>query len=359
VRGRVSLLVIESSNSAAGAAPAGGRSLLRRAGATAVTVPVIAVSGCGGSQSTLDPASKPARDIADVWWVLLVGSAVVFAVVLALVVVVLIRRHGDVEPGTLEGRRLPTVLVGVGGVLVPFVVLAALFALTLGTMSTTSSAAGASSSALTIEVTGRQWFWDVTYPGHDLRTANEIHVPVGKTVTIVARTGDVIHSFWVPQLNRKIDMIPGRSNRIRLRAERAGVFRGQCAEFCGLQHAHMALLVVAEPPAEFAAWLARESRAPPPPATQEEVRGQQVLLGSSCVYCHTVEGTNASGVIGPSLSHVASRRTLAAGTLANTPGSLAGWILDPQHAKPGNRMPATSLTGPQLQELLAYLRTLK
>jgi cytochrome c oxidase subunit 2 len=353
------MLVIESTHSAAGATQVGGRRFSRLAWAATVVSACLVVAGCGGNQSTLDPASPPAREIADVWWVLLVGAAVVFAVVLTLVVIVVVRRRGDVEPGVIEGRRMPAVLVGVGGVLIPFVVLTSLFALTLGTLSTTSSAAGASRSTMTIEVTGRQWFWDVVYPGRGVRTANEIHVPVGETVTIVARSADVIHSFWVPQLNRKIDMIPGRSNRIRLRAGRAGVFRGQCAEFCGLQHAHMAFLVVAEPSARFAAWLARESRAPPPPTTDDEVRGQQVLLGSSCVYCHTVGGTNASGEIGPDLSHVASRRMLAAGTVRNTPGALAGWILDPQHVKPGNRMPATALTGPQLQDLLAYLQTLR
>jgi cytochrome c oxidase subunit 2 len=212
---------------------------------------------------------------------------------------------------------------------------------------------------MTIQVTGRQWFWDVDYPDHHVRTANEIHIPVDETVTIVALSGDVIHSFWVPELNRKIDMIPGRRNVIRLRADRAGVFRGQCAEFCGLQHAHMAFTVVAEPRDALDAWLAREARPAPQPQTPAEQRGQQVLLGSACVYCHTIDGTNASGRIGPDLTHLASRQAIGAGVVPNTPGYLAGWILDPQHLKPGNKMPATALTGPQLQDLLAYLRTLR
>ena len=175
-------------------------------------VPLLA--GCGSNQSTLRPASKASSDIATIWWVMLVGSAVVFAVVLALVVVVVVRRRGAATPADGPGARNrgAHIFIGVAGVLVPLVVLAALFALTLGTISTTSSAAGASSSVMTIQVTGRQWFWDVEYPDEHVRTANEIHIPVGETVTIVALSGDVIHSFWVPQLNRKIDMIPGQRN---------------------------------------------------------------------------------------------------------------------------------------------------
>jgi cytochrome c oxidase subunit 2 len=330
---------------------------------SAVAVPcALFVSGCGGNdQSTLRPASKPSSDIATIWWVMLVGSAVVFAVVLALVTVVVVRRRGALTSADPPGarNRAAHIFVGVAGLAVPLVVLAALFALTLGTISTTSSAAGASSSVMTVDVTGRQWFWDVEYPEQHVRTANEIHIPVGETVTVVALSGDVIHSFWVPELNRKIDMIPGQRNVIRLRAERAGVFRGQCAEFCGLQHAHMAFTVVAEPRDQLDAWLAREARPAPQPRTPVEQRGQQVLLGSSCVYCHTIAGTNASGKVGPDLTHLASRRSIGAGVVPNTPGYLAGWILDPQHLKPGNKMPGTALSGPELQALLAYLRTLE
>jgi cytochrome c oxidase subunit 2 len=336
--------------------------VVRRVAVAPAAVPIaLLAAGCGSDQSTLRPASKASRDIATIWWVMLVGSAVVFAVVLALVTVVVVRRHGSLTPGDQPGRRHrgADIFIALAGVAVPLVVLTALFALTLGTLSTTSSAAGASSSVMTIEVTGRQWFWDVDYPEQHVRTANEIHIPVGETVTIVALSGDVIHSFWVPELNRKIDMIPGRRNVLRLRADRAGVFRGQCAEFCGLQHAHMAFTVVAQPRVDLDAWLAQEAKDAPVPATPAEQRGQQVLLGSACVYCHTIGGTNASGKIGPDLTHLASRQAIGAGVVPNTPGYLAGWILDPQHLKPGNRMPATALSGPELQDLLAYLRTLR
>ncbi len=316
------------------------------------------VSGCAeNDQSTLSPKSSASDQIARLWWVMLIASAVIFGVVLVLLFVALLKRRGA-DGGVPDTRRGGLWIPAVGGIAIPVVVLAALFALTLRTLPRTSPAS-ASATGLTIQVVGRQWFWDVTYPGKGVRTANELHIPVGVPVNVEVSSGDVVHSFWVPELNRKIDMIPGQTNRVTLEADRPGVFRGQCAEFCGLQHAHMAFYVVAEPRATFDAWLARESRPAALPATPELERGQQVLLGSACVYCHTISGTTASGTIGPDLTHIASRRSLAAGLLPNSKGYLAGWILDPQHIKPGNKMPGTDLSGSELQALLAYLESLK
>jgi cytochrome c oxidase subunit 2 len=321
----------------------------------AVALVVVASAGCG-DQSTFSPASHASRDISSLWWWMLIGSAVVFSVVLALVVLGCLRRQG-LERG--ERRRIGggTWIVATGGLAVPLVVLVVLFVATIGTLPTTSAAGKATS--LTIDVTGRQWFWDVRYPAAGVRTANEIHIPVGSSVLVRVGSDDVIHSLWVPALNRKIDAIPGRTNEVVWRADRAGTFRGQCAEFCGLQHAHMSLWVVAEPEAEFERWLAAQAVPPPQPANATLERGQQVFLGSACEYCHTIAGTNASGTVGPDLSHVASRLSLGAATIPNTEGYLAGWILDPQHLKPGNRMPATALDGPELQALLAYLESLR
>jgi cytochrome c oxidase subunit 2 len=318
---------------------------------------VLLAGGCGGGndQSTLSPKSHAAREIADLWWVMLIVSTAIFGVVLVLIAVALLRRRGPESPPRRAGGGVW--IPAVGGVAAPIVILVALFGLTLHTLPATSPSAG--TTGLTIDVTGRQWFWDVEYPASGVRTANELHVPVGRTVNVKVTSADVIHSFWVPELNRKIDVIPGQTNSLRLRADRAGVYRGQCAEFCGLQHAHMAFLVVAEPEDRFERWLAAESKPAPPPATPELQRGQQVLLGSACVYCHTIAGTNASGRIGPDLTHVAGRHTLAAGTIPNTRGYLAGWILDPQHVKPGNKMPATDLAGDELQALLDYLESLR
>jgi cytochrome c oxidase subunit 2 len=316
------------------------------------------VAGCAeNDQSTLSPKSSASDEIARLWWVMLIASAVIFGVVLVLLLVAVLRRRGPDGP-PLSSRRGDLWIPAVGGIAIPIVVLAGLFALTLRTLPKTSPAS-ASATGLTIEVVGRQWFWDVSYPGKDVRTANELHIPVGVPVNVEVSSGDVVHSFWVPELNRKIDMIPGQTNRVTLEADRAGTYRGQCAEFCGLQHAHMTFFVVAEPRAKFDAWLARESKPAAPPATPELERGQQVLLGSACVYCHTIDGTNASGKLGPDLTHLASRMSLGAGLLPNSKGYLAGWILDPQHLKPGNKMPGTDLSGSDLQALLAYLESLK
>ena len=329
---------------------------------------VLILGGCGGNdQSTLQPASRASHAISALWWVMLIASAIIFGVVLvALLAAVLRRRGADGEP-VVRDSRAGSRFVLVGGLLVPCVLLLGLFALTLVILPKTSPAARSSvgraaseaDRGLVVEITGRQWFWDVYYPGVHLRTANEIHIPVGETVTFDVTSGDVIHSLWIPELNRKIDTIPGQTNRITVRAQVAGVFRGQCAEFCGLQHANMALYVVAQPRPQFTRWLTAESRPAAQPADATLERGQQVLLGSSCVYCHTISGTNASGQVGPDLTHLASRLSLAAGTIPNSKGYLAGWILDPQHIKPGNHMPATDLTGGQLQDLLAYLESLR
>ena len=216
-------------------------------------------------------------------------------------------------------------------------------------------------TTLTIQVTGRQWFWDVTYPSAHVRTANEIHIPVGEPVRVEVSSGDVIHSFWVPELEPedRHDPRPDEHGHARGRPPRRRS-AGQCAEFCGLQHAHMAFVVVAEPRAAVRRAGSRASRAGRrPPPTRALERGQQVFLGSGCVYCHTIAGTNASGKVGPDLTHLASRGFIGAGVDARTrPGYLAGWILDPQHVKPGNRMPGTDLTGPELQDLLDYLESL-
>jgi cytochrome c oxidase subunit II len=255
------------------------------------------------------------------------------------------------------GRR-GTRLILVGGVVVPVAILVALFVVTLATLPSVS-APEEGDGELVVEVVGRQYWWEVRYPERGVVTANEIHIPTGTPVELRVRSADVIHSFWVPRLNRKIDMIPGRTNRILLRADAPGEYRGQCAEFCGLAHAQMAFLVVADRPPDFEAWIAREGGDAQAPATTSAAEGQEVFLGSTCVACHAVRGTPASATIGPDLTHVAARRWLAAGTIPNTRGNLAGWIVDPQDIKPGSEMPPTALSGPELQSLLDYLESLE
>jgi cytochrome c oxidase subunit 2 len=314
------------------------------------------------SPSVLDPVTHAARVIAGLWWLLFAISLVVFAVVTMLVVLVVLRARGRRGPAAPPDAYAPESrgglrLIVVGGVVVPAVVLFGLLVATVAALPATSPHEEGS-AALTVEVTGRQWFWDVRYPASGVVTANEIHVPVGEDVELVALTRDVVHSFWAPQLNRKIDMIPGRRNRVLLHVDEPGVYRGQCAEFCGLQHARMAFEVVAEEPAAFERWLdgqRREAAAP----SGSAARGLEVFADAGCSGCHRIAGTDAQGEVGPDLTHLASRRTIAAGTLLNDREQLARWIRNPQHVKPGNLMPGPLVSEDDLQPLLDYLETLR
>ena len=310
----------------------------------------VLLAGCGSNgQSTLAPHSKASGEITTLWWSMMIGAWIVFGVVVMLLAVAFLRRRGEERPRD-DSRTKRLILIGGGAA--PVVVLSVLFAFALRTMPATSAPKG--KAALTVEVIGHQWWWEVRYPGTDAVTANELHLPARTDVRLEVRTADVIHSFWLPELNRKIDMIPGRTNSILLRADRVGTYRGQCAEFCGLQHANMAFFVFAEPPARFRAWLARESK---PAAVHGN--GEAAFVGVGCGACHTIRGTPAKGDVGPDLTHLASRTSLAALTIPNKQGYLAAWIADPQHVKPGNHMPDLDLKGPEVQAVVAYLERLK
>jgi cytochrome c oxidase subunit 2 len=217
--------------------------------------------------------------------------------------------------------------------------------------------------AVQLQVTGHQWWWEAQYGGDpasdQFTTANELHVPVGRPVVVTLRSDDVIHSLWVPNLAGKQDLIPGRTAVMKFRADHAGVYRGQCAEFCGLQHAFMAFQVIAEPPARYQAWLAAQRAEASEPVEAQLRRGREVFLGAECVMCHAVRGTTAGGRKGPDLTHVGSRLTLAAGTLANDAEAMKRWIRDPQQIKPGTNMPASSLAEADLTALVAWLGSLK
>jgi cytochrome c oxidase subunit 2 len=216
---------------------------------------------------------------------------------------------------------------------------------------------------LRVQVTGKQWWWQVAYPDADpskqLSTANELHLPVDRTARIEMQTADVIHSLWMPRLAGKLDLVPGRRNVLWVTPRKVGVFRGQCAEFCGLQHAQMALEVEVHDAAGYAAWRARQLAPPPPPATPLALAGQQLFLHGSCAMCHAIAGTTAASHAGPDLSHLASRRTLAAGALPMSHAALRAWLEDPQAAKPGTNMPKVDLDAAQLDALVAYLETLR
>jgi cytochrome c oxidase subunit 2 len=308
-------------------------------------------------QSIIHPAGIQASRISDLWWLMFWICAVVWVVVAGTALVAIRRgRRGDATGGDAGVARW----VATGGGISLVVLVALLFQ----SVATGRALDGLrTGDALRIQVTGNQWWWDVQYvtdvPSLRVTTANEIYIPVGRAVRFDLLSTDVIHSLWIPNLQGKIDLVPGRLNQLWLRADVAGVYRGQCAEFCGLQHAKMALVVVALPPDDFERWLTANRAPAAAPVTPEQQRGRAIVERGPCGMCHTVTGTQAGGRTAPDLTHVGSRSTLAAGTLPNTRGHLAGWIADPQGIKPGSRMPPSGLASDELQAVVAYLESLK
>jgi len=317
-----------------------------------------AAAWAGDDQNALHPASKQEHSISVLWWVMLAGCSIGFCVVATLLLLGWVRRNRDSLPFGGGDRAGTAMVVGLG-VFVPIVVLSSLFVWSDLFLIRTTEAPAANSTRMSIQVIGHDWWWEVRYPGGRAVTANEIHIPVRTRVDVAGTTADVIHSFWVPELNRKADLIPGRVNHPLLDADRPGEYRGQCAEFCGLQHAHMAVLVFVQSKRDFQSWLANMTKPAREPADTKARRGRELFLSESCSGCHQIRGTSARGQIGPDLTHVATRTTLASGTIPNTPASLADWIRDPQHFKPGNKMPALELTDGDIEALTAYLEGLK
>ena len=331
---------------------------MRRASLLLLFAAAFVVAGCGSQQDTLSPHGPQAKEVASFWWWLLGGCAFGFAVVVALLILAWVRR-GRMGDGRQPGERLGWIVVVTLGIGVMIAGLVVLFVVADIFVIRDTEAPAATKTDLTVRAVGHQWFWEFDYQGRRAVTADELHIPARTPVLLQATTVDVIHSFWVPELNRKIDTIPGQTNAIELYADRPGRYRGQCNQYCGLQHAHMAMYVFADPPARFRRWLAAQSRPAPPPATPLERRGQRVFLQGPCSSCHTIRGTPARGYVGPDLTHLASRTTLAGVTIPNDENDLGSWIVDSQHFKPGNQMPDINLNGPQLQALLAYLESLK
>jgi cytochrome c oxidase subunit II len=308
-------------------------------------------------QSALHPAGPGAATISDLWWLMFWTCTVVYVLVMTALVVAVRRRHA--ESDVRDEQRLVQRVVGATAVTVLILVGLLVASVTTG-RAVSALAAG---DPLVIAITGNQWWWDVEYhnpaPSLRTRTANEIHLPVGRPVRILLTSNDVIHSFWVPNLHGKMDLIPGRRTELMLRVDTPGVYRGQCAEYCGLQHAHMAFIVIAVSSDDFERWLAAQRESAPAPGTPEQQRGFEIVTRGSCAMCHTVRGTSAGARTAPDLTHLATRSTIAAGTVPNTRGALAGWIANPQHLKPGAKMPVPGLSAEELEAVLAYLETLR
>jgi cytochrome c oxidase subunit 2 len=309
---------------------------------------------------TYGPAGDP---ITRLGWGLGIISIVVIAVIAVLLLGALFRQRikrasDDAQLAVgREGGGMAWIYVGVG---VSTVVLIICMGWTLVTSA--SLFHPPSTPALTVQVVATQWWWGLRYtsadPSRTFITANEIHIPVGQPVRFELASVDVIHSFWVPQLGGKMDVIPGQTNVTWLEADKPGIYRGQCAAFCGAEHARMALEVIADTPTNFRAWQDDQLRETPLPGSATARAGQQAFQ-AHCAACHAIRGSDAAGIVGPDLSHLMSRRTLAAGVLPNTPGNLAGWIADPQGLKPGAKMPDHLVSAPDLTAVVEYLKTLQ
>ncbi len=317
------------------------------------------LAGCNNSQSVLSPRSEPARDISTLWWWMLLAATIVFVGSLSFIVLafVLRRRRGAPVIGEREGTlNLVVILFGIA---IPLVAVIAVFAVANFVVVASTDARPDRPRDVTVKVVGRQWWWEIDYPGTSAVTANEMHIPVRTHVDVQVRSADVIHSFWVPRLNRKIDLIPGEHNHVGIYADRPGRYEGQCAEYCGLQHANMRLYVIAEPMSRYRAWLRREAAPAAAPTGATAQRGERLFLRNACASCHQIRGTSADGRVGPDLTHLAERSSLAALTISNTPSNLARWVRNPQHIKPGNRMPGLHLGDRDFTDIVTYLRGLR
>ena len=325
--------------------------------------------------SPLDPRTAATARIAELGWFMIVAATIVCLVVFGALFLALRagRRRGGLPSRDETGG---SGVVVIAGMVLPGIVIAATLAYTILVLRDVAGAAGAgglhaahdahdagstsgAGEALSVRLVARQWWWEIVYPTEQVVTANEIHVPAGTPITLSVTSQDVIHSFWVPQIAGKVDVIPGETNAITFRVDQPGVYRGQCAEFCGLQHAHMHLYLFVDSPADFAAWLAAQRRVPSPPTDSLVAQGQRLFTTTSCAQCHSIRGTSASGTSGPDLTHVSSRRTLGAGAHENTPATLARWVAQPQAMKPGNKMPNPNLSEGETRAVAAYLESLE
>lgn len=320
------------------------------------------LSACTGPQDFMRTAGPAAGDLAVLGWLTLVVFSIVAALIWLLLLFIAQRRQGSFDAHApvevSDGQRW----IVIGGFAIPTAILATLFVLMLGSMRAFPMAAGTQHEP-EIRIVGRQWWFgaqylrDGSYPEFEVPT--ELHMPVGRPVDIELVTRDVIHSFWAPKLHGKVDLVPGMVNRMRIQIDEAGTYEGECAEYCGAQHAHMRLRVIAQSEASYAQWLAAQRASARAPRSTQAMHGQRLFVRGGCPLCHTVRGTGAAGSVGPDLTHVASRQRIAGGMLVNNTANLAAWIRDAPSLKPGTRMPAMDLSGEQLRAVVAYLQTLE
>ena len=311
----------------------------------------------GDPPSILEPAGPAAERVERLWWPMLWISVGVFVVVAGMLVFAIFRARNGADTSLIRTPvRWGDPFIAIAGVFIPALILGGVFLFSLSEMN--GLASDGAEADLTIEVIGHDWWWEVRYPNGAV-TANEIHIPVGEPVRLELTSADVIHSFWVPELQVKTDQIPGRVNESWLQADSPGRYRGQCAEFCGLQHTNMVVYVVAEDPDDFEEWLDHEASDAMEPASDFAQRGQELFMESSCVGCHAIRGTEADSDLGPDLTHLMSRETLGAGVLPMNVKALSHFVSDPQGVKPGNTMPPPELKTDELEAVLTYLNGLR
>ena len=325
-------------------------------------------ASCGGRQSVVNAAGIQAERLESLWWLFLGITAAVYLIVMTVLLIAVFRRKRagsatppDTDPDERRESRAGNVIKG--AVAVTTIILFALMFTSFRTGRALNSLSE-TTPHLAIKVTGHQWWWEVEYqdeatPSNNVLTANEIHVPVGQPVKLMLQSNDVIHSIWLPNFHGKKDLVPSMPTTFYFSADKPGVYWGQCAEFCGYQHAKMRFTVIAESEEDFNNWYQSQKRTPDPPADEMQKRGQQIFTTSVCAQCHTVQGTPTNGRVGPNLTHIASRAYIAAGSLQNTGDHLKQWITDPQAIKPGIRMPMNQYSDADMQALVTYLESLK
>lgn len=311
------------------------------------------------SNPFFNPQSGRAGAIVDLTWVVLFFVALVFLVAEGLLVFAIVRYRGRGEGGEprqiFGNRRLEIIWTAI-----PILILILVFVLTVRAMRVIAAPPPAG-DALNVTVIGHQWWWEYRYPDLGIVTANELHIPAGKTVHVQLGSADVIHDFWVPQLGRKMDAVPGKINSFYIESDKPGAFDGACAEYCGTQHAWMRLKVIADAPADFDNWVQAQKTPGAQPASADALAGRGIFLSATgnCASCHTINGTATLASVGPDLTHIGSRTTIGAGVLTNTPDNMARWLTNPQQVKPGNLMPDLRLTPDEVRALTAYLESLK
>lgn len=347
--------------------------MLRRLIYAGAAVGAMALTGCTSIQSPFETHGPAAHSIAGLAWFMTILFVVISAIMWALIAIAFYKRRGTLdehEPIDVSGGEM---WIAIGGAAIPLLVLTILFVLGLnllrdfpihGMHGANVQAKMQESMKPDIQIVGHQWWWEIHYlnddPSMEVTTANELHIPVGKEVNIEVETRDVMHSFWIPALHGKVDLVPGMKNFIRVQASQAGSYTGQCAEYCGAEHARMRLLAIAQAPDEYEAWLEGQRKPGEKPTSAEATAGEKTFLSGPCSMCHTVRGTVAGGTVAPDLTHIGSRRMIASDVYQNNDAYLEAWITHAQSLKPESEMPdLTQFSGEQLQDLVAYLRQLQ